>query len=143
MTKLDHCNIRTFDLKATVEFYTEVVELRNGDFPGQRQFGAWLYDSTDRPILHVIAIDPKDPEVALTRIRERIGGLGGDYLDVDSIKGTGTIDHIAFECADYDAMEGKLTQRGLKYTRNDVPSLKLRQLFVNDPNGVTLELNFR
>ena len=26
---------------------------------------------------------------------------------------------------------------------SDVPSIKLRQIFVNDPNGVTLELNFR
>ena len=142
MTKLDHCNIRTFDLDATVEFYTNVVDLRDGDFPGPRTFGAWLYDSTDRPILHVISIDPKDPEVALGRIRERIGSLGGS-LDIEDMKGTGTIDHIAFECSDYDAMEAKLKKRGLKYTSSDVPSIKLRQLFVNDPNGVTLELNFR
>jgi catechol 2,3-dioxygenase-like lactoylglutathione lyase family enzyme len=143
MTKLDHCNIRTFDLDATVEFYTDVVDLRDGEFPGPRQFGAWLYDTSDRPILHVISIDPKDPEIALGRIRERIGSLGGEPLSVDSIKGTGTIDHIAFECSDYDAMEAKLKKRGLKYTSSDVPRLNLRQLFVNDPNGVTLELNFR
>jgi catechol 2,3-dioxygenase-like lactoylglutathione lyase family enzyme len=142
MTKLDHCNIRTFDLDATVEFYTNVVDLRDGDFPGPRSFGAWLYDSSDRPILHVISIDPKDPEAALGRIRQRIGVLGGE-LNVESMKGTGTIDHIAFECTDYDGMESKLKGRGMKYTTSDVPSIKLRQIFVNDPNGVTLELNFR
>ena len=142
MTKLDHCNIRTFDLEGTVEFYTDVVELRDGDFPGSRDFGAWLYDSSDRPILHVISIDPKDPEKALGRIRDRLGSLGGS-LDLENMKGTGTIDHIAFECSDYDAMEKKLQKRSLKYTTSDVPSIKLRQIFVNDPNGVTLELNFR
>ena len=26
---------------------------------------------------------------------------------------------------------------------NDVPQMNLRQIFVNDPNGITLELNFR
>jgi catechol 2,3-dioxygenase-like lactoylglutathione lyase family enzyme len=126
MTKLDHCNIRTFDLEATVDFYTDVVELKDGDFPGSRSMGAFLYDASDRPVLHVKAIDPKNPE-----------------LDLSTMTGTGTIDHIAFECTDYDVMEKKLQGRGLKYTTNDVPSINLRQLFVNDPNGVTLELNFR
>jgi len=142
MTKLDHCNIRTFDLDATIAFYTDVVELKDGDFPGTRAMGAWLYDASDRPILHLIAIDPNDPEAALGRVRDRLGALGGD-LDVESMNGTGVIDHIAFECDDYDKMKSKLEARGLAYTSSDVPSIRLRQLFVNDPNGVTLELNFR
>jgi catechol 2,3-dioxygenase-like lactoylglutathione lyase family enzyme len=142
MTKLDHCNIRTFDLDATIAFYTDVVELKDGAFPGTRAMGAWLYDASDRPILHLIAIDPKDPEAALGRVRDRLGALGGD-LDVESMNGTGVIDHIAFECDDYDKMKSKLEARGLVYTSSDVPSINLRQLFVNDPNGVTLELNFR
>ena len=53
MTRLDHCNIRTFDLAATVEFYTNVLDLKDGDFPGPRSFGAWLYDVSDRPVVHV------------------------------------------------------------------------------------------
>ena len=142
MTKLDHCNIRTFDLDATIAFYTDVVELKDGAFPGTRSMGAWLYDASDRPILHLIAIDPKDPEAALGRVRDRLGALGGD-LNVESMNGTGVIDHIAFECDDYDKMKSKLEARGLVYTSSDVPSINLRQLFVNDPNGVTLELNFR
>ena len=142
MTKLDHCNIRTFDLDATIAFYTDIVELKDGAFPGTRAMGAWLYDASDRPILHLIAIDPKDPEAALGRVRDRLGALGGD-LDLGARNGTGVIDHIAFECDDYDKMKSKLEARGLTYTSSDVPSINLRQLFVNDPNGVTLELNFR
>jgi catechol 2,3-dioxygenase-like lactoylglutathione lyase family enzyme len=142
MTRLDHCNIRTFDLDATIAFYTDVVDLKDGAFPGTRSMGAWLYDASDRPILHLIAIDPNDPEAALGRVRDRLGALGGD-LDLESMNGTGVIDHIAFECEDYDAMRAKLEARGLVYTSSDIPSINLRQLFVNDPNGVTLELNFR
>jgi len=142
MTKLDHCNIRTFDLDGTIAFYTDIVDLKDGDFPGTRSMGAWLYDASDRPILHIIAIDPKDPEVALGRVRDRLGKLAGN-LELSSLNGGGAIDHIAFECDDYDAMRAKLTARGLPFTSSDVPSINLRQLFVNDPNGVTLELNFR
>lgn len=142
MTRLDHCNIRTFDLDATIAFYTDVVDLKDGDFPGSRSMGAWLYDASDRPILHLIAIDPKDPEATLGKVRDRLGSLAGS-LEPSSLNGGGAIDHIAFECADYDQMRAKLEARGLKFTSNDVPMIKLRQLFVNDPNGVTLELNFR
>ena len=142
MTKLDHCNIRTFDLDGTIAFYTDIVDLKDGDFPGTRSMGAWLYDASDRPILHIIAIDPKDPEAALGRVRDRLGKLAGN-LELSSLNGGGAIDHIAFECDDYDAMRAKLTARGLPLTSSDVPSINLRQLFVNDPNGVTLELNFR
>ena len=142
MTKLDHCNIRTFDLDATIAFYTDVVDLKDGGFPGARTMGAWLYDASDRPILHIIAIDPKDPEAALGRVRDRLGKLAGN-LELSSLNGGGAIDHIAFECDDYDAMRAKLAARSLPFTSNDVPSINLRQLFVNDPNGITLELNFR
>ena len=141
-TRLDHCNIRTFDLDATVKFYSDVVGLKDGDFPGTRAMGAWLYDVSDRPILHIIAIDPNDPEPALERVRDRLGSLAGP-LELSTLKGGGAVDHIAFECDDYDAMAGKLSDMGLFFTRNEVPSIKLRQLFVNDPNGITLELNFR
>ncbi|HTJ62982.1 MAG TPA: VOC family protein [Alphaproteobacteria bacterium] len=141
-TRLDHCNIRTFDLDGTIKFYSDVVGLKDGDFPGSRSMGAWLYDVSERPILHIIAIDPKDPQAALDRVRDRLGSLAGD-LDLSSMKGGGAVDHIAFECDDYDGMADKLTGLGLYFTRNEVPSINLRQLFVNDPNGITLELNFR
>jgi catechol 2,3-dioxygenase-like lactoylglutathione lyase family enzyme len=60
-----------------------------------------------------------------------------------TLSGGGAIDHVAFECDDYDAMLGKIRDRGLPYRENFVPSVPLRQIFVNDPSGVTVELNFR
>jgi catechol 2,3-dioxygenase-like lactoylglutathione lyase family enzyme len=51
--------------------------------------------------------------------------------------------HVAFACRDYDAVRAKLGRHGLEMSFNDVPQIGLRQIFVNDPNGITLELNFR
>jgi catechol 2,3-dioxygenase-like lactoylglutathione lyase family enzyme len=142
MTKLDHCNIRTFDLEATVGFYKDILELTEGDFPGNRKMGAWLYDSSRQPVLHIIAIDPAAPEAAYTQIRNRLGPLTGP-LNAAALKGGGAVDHIAFECDDHTRMKAKLQARGLTFTENTVESIGLRQLFVNDPSGITLELNFR
>jgi catechol 2,3-dioxygenase-like lactoylglutathione lyase family enzyme len=140
--RLDHFNIRTFDIEATVEFYVDIVGLRDGPFGATRSMGAWLYDDTDRPVVHLIAIDPENPGAAFGRIRERLDGLEGD-LTPAALRGGGAIDHLAFECDGYQALLATLRARGLPYRENYVPSLDLRQVFVNDPNGVTLELNFR
>lgn len=142
MTKLDHCNIRTFDLEGTVAFYKDILELTEGDFPGNRKMGAWLYDVTGRAVLHIISIDPAAPEVAYTQIRNRLGPLTGP-LNAAALQGGGAIDHIAFECDDYKTMKAKLQSRGLAFTENYVESINLRQLFANDPSGITLEMNFR
>jgi catechol 2,3-dioxygenase-like lactoylglutathione lyase family enzyme len=140
--RLDHCNIRSFDIDATVAFYTGLLGLREGSFAGPRSTGAWLYDATDRPVVHVVAIDPEHPEPAFARIAERLGALAG-RLDRATMSGGGAIDHVAFECDDYDGMLARIRERGLPYSESHVASVPLRQIFVNDPSGVTVELNFR
>ncbi|MES2498652.1 MAG: VOC family protein [Pseudomonadota bacterium] len=142
MAVLEHCNIRTFDLAATVRFYEDVIGLRAGPVPGGNGRGAWLYDDNDIPVVHVIALDPDQREQGLAEIRNRLGDLAGP-LDLASMKGTGVIDHVAFRCEGYAAMVERLDARGLTYRAFDIPSYKLRQIFVNDPSDVTLELNFR
>ena len=39
-------------------------------------------------------------------------------------------------------MKARLEKAGLKYGENDVPDFKIKQLFVHDPDGVKVELNF-
>jgi hypothetical protein len=56
---------------------------------------------------------------------------------------TGSFDHVAFNATDYDGTIAKLEERGLDYGHAFVPDIPLRQIFVKDPNGVTVELNFR
>jgi catechol 2,3-dioxygenase-like lactoylglutathione lyase family enzyme len=140
--RLDHCNIRTSRIEDTVRFYTDIVGLRDGPFGASRSMGAWLYDTDDRPVIHVIAIDPEKPEIALGRVAERLGPLAGSLAPEDQ-HGGGAIDHLAFECDGYETLRGKIEGLGMIYRENYVPSIDLKQIFVNDPNGITLELNFR
>jgi hypothetical protein len=56
---------------------------------------------------------------------------------------TGAIDHIAFNATEFDEMIARLDSNRLTYRHNNISDIGLRQIFVQDPNAVTIELNFR
>ncbi len=127
---LDHYNIQTPRLEETVAFYVDVLNFTAGYRPGVRGTGAWLY-AGGRPYVHVNVID----DVI-------------DKDDEDTFGPTGAINHVAFETAnepgDFEAMQRRLVERGLPFELNDSrPKIPLRQIFLHDPNGIRLELNYR
>ena len=116
---IDHFNIRTRDLDRLCEFYTKVLALEIGDRPPFDSPGVWLY-AGGHPILHVgIAED---------------GGT-----DVDN---TLPLDHIALETEGLMDAVARLEEAGIDYRMVDVPGRAMKQIFVRDPDGVALELNF-
>jgi catechol 2,3-dioxygenase-like lactoylglutathione lyase family enzyme len=132
--RLDHYSIRTTKLDETRRFYTEIVGLTDGyrpqfDFPG-----AWLY-SGERAVVHVVGIDPDNPEGLIAYLGDKAGaGTGAE--------GTGTIDHVAFFASDLDGMLKRLKERGFEFRERAIPTMSLHQVFLEDPNGVTIELNY-
>ena len=93
--------------------------------------GVWLYQG-GVAVVHVVGIDPDDAS-----------GLK-DYLGDKpaATSGTGTIDHVAFVGSDVEGMRRKLRGINIPHRDRTVPSLDLEQVFLEDPNGVTIELNF-
>ena len=138
LTKLSHYSIRTPDLEATRKFYTEVLGFTVGPRPPFDFPGLWLYngshDSYDNAIVHIIGIDPGNPQ-----------GLN-DYLgkrDPDNLNGgTGALDHIAFSATDLKKMLQQLKQKKVPHRERSVPDLNLHQVFFDDPSGVVIELNY-
>ena len=127
---LDHVNIRTGDVAATVAFFAEVLEMTLTPPPGADGIGkgAWLLDGEGRPIIHVGAAAgtyPSDLDFPFA---------GGD--------GTGPIHHVALRCEGPDAVRERLIRSGRRFTENHVDSIGLRQIFVAESNGILLELNF-
>lgn len=131
--RLDHVNIRTERLAETLTFYTDVLGMICKPPPGGRDTsrGAWIYDSQDAPVIHV-------------------GGFGAAYPGDGTLttgqnpaNGGGAIHHVALECTGYDELLARLSAADLPIAVSEVPMIALRQVFVQDPNGVTLELNFR
>lgn len=118
-----HVNIRTLRLDETCAFYERLLGLRRGvaaTMPDREQ-NLWLYDDAGNPCVHVNVFRPGEPVV---------GGQGS------------AINHIAFNCPDRAAMEAILQAEGIAY--RDLTSIVpgVTQFFLQDPNGVVVELTF-
>lgn len=141
--RLEHYNIRTAKFTETVRFYVDVLGMRAAPPPGLPADAppSWIYDASGTPAVHLIGVDPTDPEASYAAKSGFRRGLNEQVAPTFS--GSGAIDHIAFECADFDAALARVTALGLPFAQNEVAAIQLRQIFLQDPNGITLELNFR
>jgi catechol 2,3-dioxygenase-like lactoylglutathione lyase family enzyme len=134
INKLDHYSIRTMDVATSRDFYQDVVGLQVGPRPEFPFPGAWLYNG-DTAVVHIVGIDPNDAS--------GLEGYLGGKATVTAGDGTGSIDHIAFIASDIDKMREDFSAKKIDFFEREVPGLGLRQIFLKDPNGVTIELNFR
>jgi hypothetical protein len=55
---------------------------------------------------------------------------------------SGVVDHIAFLATDPEKFAQRFDAVGLAARRRYFPEFQLFQMFVKDPNGLTIELNF-
>ena len=117
---LQHVNIRCADVEATKDFYVELIGLVVGPRPPFASQGYWLY-AGDEPVVHLV---------------QRPEGEAGPRPD------TGALDHVAFEGVDLEATRSALKARNTVFREAVVPRDGVIQLFVADPDGVLLELNF-
>ncbi len=134
---LNHYSIRSSDLLACERFYVDILGLKVGPRPAFPFPGLWLYmgDTTvwANAVVHVIGFDAANPQGLKDYLGER---------DPASLQGTGTLDHIAFTATGLAAMRSTLRKRGIEARECTVPALGLQQLFLNDPSGVVIELNY-
>jgi catechol 2,3-dioxygenase-like lactoylglutathione lyase family enzyme len=115
---LNHVNIAApLDLiERCRSFYVDVLGLTDGPRPSFRNRGYWLY-AGEQPVVHLT-------------VKER------------DTSGRSAIDHFAFTCADLDATLARLRERDIAFELDPARESKNAQLFLEDPAGVHLELNF-
>jgi autotransporter-associated beta strand protein len=70
-------------------------------------------------------------------ISNTVNGTGGLTKN-----GTGTFDHIAFAGTDAPGMAKHFASKNVPFRERTVPSLNLHQIFLDDPSGVVIELNY-
>ena len=114
-----HVNIRTTDADRARDFYVRALGLRVGDRPPFASVGYWLYLG-DVPVVHLVQLaadDTRDP-------------------------GSGRVDHVAFHGVDLESTRQTLTAAGIAFREAIVPRDNTVQIFIHDPDGLKIELNF-
>ena len=127
LENLNHLLVLTGDLEATRDFHVQVLGLEDGYRPPFPLNGHWIYLG-DQAVVHVA--ENRD----YLRTRDRV------QRAADS--STGSIDHIAFEATGLKDMIARLEKHGIAASHRKVPNLDLHQVFVIDPNGIRIELNY-
>jgi catechol 2,3-dioxygenase-like lactoylglutathione lyase family enzyme len=132
LSKLEHFLVMTHDVDATRDFYRDVLGFQEGFRPDLGFLGHWLYLG-DTPVIHIA------DWTTYTAHSKRLG-----IPVTRPANGTGPLDHVAFNGTDagYDGMRARLDQHRVKYHPHDSLAIGLRQIFLDDPNGLKLELNF-
>ena len=132
LSSLDHRSIRTAKLVETRDFYVEALGMDDGDRPDFPFPGNWLYVE-GHAVVHLVGIDPDDP----SGLEEYLGAV-----DLDDLDGSGAVDHLAFRAKRSADLTARLDRLGVAYRERKVPDMDLFQIFLEDPNGVTIELNY-
>jgi len=129
--RIEHVFVQTDDIEATKRFYCEALGFEVGFRPALGFPGYWLY-AGGVPCIHV----------GDRRAYER-WTAEQDLPFSEHARGTGPLDHVAFNATGFDEVKARLDKAGVEYKQNTLEDIGLSQIFVEDPNGVTIEMNFR
>lgn len=111
---IDHINIDTCDLDATINFYEQVMGLEARRKPSGNP-GVWLYQA-DQAFVHV------------------------NPVDVDPGPSTGLFHHVAFAGSSLEDIEKQLISASADYELVRKPDRGLAQFNLHDPNGILIEI---
>jgi len=131
LTGMEHYLVLTSDLDATRDFYRDALGMTEGFRPLLGFPGYWMYIGTT-PVIHIAEWNTYTAH-----------SNGKDIPVTAPAASTGAFDHVAFNAEDFAGVIARLERHGVTPARNLASRSGMRQLFVFDPNGVKIEINFR
>jgi catechol 2,3-dioxygenase-like lactoylglutathione lyase family enzyme len=130
VTELNHFLLVAKDLERTKTFYEEVLGMELAERPDFGFPGYWLKVGGEICV-HLASQAPN-------KIRDQ-------FLLKKHPKGTngsGSVDHIAFLAEDPHEVRSRIQKNKVEMHFRSFPDAKLFQIFLKDPDDVTIELNF-
>ena len=130
LTELNHYFVRANDLERSKDFYVDVLGFEVMPRPNFPFPGYWL------------GINGK------IQVHMGLAGIRNQeqyYLGTPNNAATdhaGVVDHIAFLASEPENFVKRFKALGMAYRPRSLPESDLFQLFIKDPNGLTIELNF-
>ena len=131
LSHIEHFLLQTADMEKTRAWYVDVLGMRVGPSPDFKFPVFWLYLG-DQDVVHVT-----EGGRNVSENRKRYVGQ-----ESQSTQGSGAIDHLAFRASGLREMMAHLKSLGVDFKQRRVDDQGLYQLFMFDPNGVKIELNY-
>ncbi len=119
LKSLSHVTVRSSDFDRSERFYCGLLGLREGPRPAFSVPGRWFYLG-ESAVLHML------PKLAGT----------------DTAARRGAIDHFALQASGLASFEQRLCAAGQPFDLRHQPATGEWQLFMTDPDGALVELNF-
>jgi catechol 2,3-dioxygenase-like lactoylglutathione lyase family enzyme len=130
ITSLNHYLIVSKDLERSKKFYEEVLGLELADRPDFGFPGYWL-KTGDNICVHLASQNPNKIRDQFLLKKHPTG-----------TNGSGSVDHIAFLAQDPEAVRNRIQKNKVEMHFRSFPDARLFQIFLKDPDNVTIELNF-
>lgn len=120
ITKLDHVNLRTTQLDAMTEWYSNVLGLVPGFRPDFPFPGSWLY-AGDAAVVHLIGID--GPAATGSEVKLKL-------------------EHFAFTATGHEAFEQRIAEMELPVKRSEIAEMGTVAYNIWDPDGNHIHVDF-
>jgi catechol 2,3-dioxygenase-like lactoylglutathione lyase family enzyme len=130
VTDINHYFVRANDLERTKDFYCRVLGFEVMPRPTFPFDGYWLGVNGKIQVHMGQAGIPNAELYYLGTTKE------------SSTDNSGVVDHIAFVATEPKAFVERFREMGIEYKPRSLPEFDLYQIFVKDPDGLTIELNF-
>jgi catechol 2,3-dioxygenase-like lactoylglutathione lyase family enzyme len=130
LTELNHFLLVSKNLERTKKFYQDVLGMELAERPDFGFPGYWLKIG-DEICVHLASQAPnKTRDLFLLKKHPR------------GTSGSGQVDHIAFLAKDPYEVRSRIRKHKVEMHFRSFPDAKLFQIFLKDPDEVTIELNF-
>ena len=131
ITELNHYLLVAKNLEKTKKFYQHVLGLEIASERPDFGFPGYWLKAGEHICVHLASQAPN-------KIRDQ-------FLLKKHPKGTtgsGSVDHIAFLAKDPEQVRSRIQKHKVEMHYRSFPDAKLFQIFLKDPDDVTIELNF-
>jgi catechol 2,3-dioxygenase-like lactoylglutathione lyase family enzyme len=130
VTGINHYLIVSKNLERSRKFYEKVLGMRLADRPDFGFPGYWLQTGNEICV-HLASQKPnKTRDMYLLKKHPK------------GTTGSGSVDHIAFLAKDPEGVRDRIRKNKVAMQVRNFPDAKLFQIFLKDPDDVTIELNF-
>ncbi|MFT4058448.1 MAG: VOC family protein [Legionella sp.] len=137
--RLDHVNFVTHDPQATINFYCNIIGLHLG-MGLSIDTSQSLYFYIPNELIAILHIGNAKAAKEQPKFK-RLADLDNDHQGSFS---TGAFDHfcIAIDMDDYEVFLSRFKNNKIAYQTYCHSDMALKQIWLLDPNGVRVELNF-